>query len=350
LIDRHLRGAIPGRLGAGLLLLLLAGTPCAAHDPGLSALDLRLSGEGLDGWITCALGDLEAAASARGTATLESLAGSAVEARLDGRPVAPRLVEVTTRGPEARILVRFGVLEGSQLSVRSALLADFPWGHRQRATLREEDGPWLADRLLDARTDTFDVTLRGPTAAASPFAAFLLLGVEHILLGFDHLAFLLCLLLAGGSFLTALKVITAFSVAHSITLALAALDLVRVPPSVVEPLIAASIVYVGIENLRRRGLARRWPLAFGFGLIHGLGFASALRETGLGAQGWGMVSPLLAFNLGVEAGQVSIAAVVFPVILVLQRRPTFAARWVPAVSVLVASLGAYWLVERSIGG
>ena len=349
MIDRHLRGAIPGGIGVGLLLLL-AGTPCAAHDPGLSALDLRLSGEGLDGWMTCALADLEAAASARGAATLESLAGSAVEALLDGSPVAPRLVEVTTRGAEALILVRFGTVDGSRLSIRSALLADFPWGHRQRARLRDGDRGWLADRLLDARTDTLEVTLGGPTEAASSFPAFLLLGVEHILLGFDHLAFLLCLLLAGGSFATALRVITAFSVAHSITLALAALDLVRVPPAVVEPLIAASIVYVGVENLLRRRLARRWPLAFGFGLIHGLGFASALRETGLGAEGWGMVSPLLAFNLGVEAGQVAIAAVVFPVILALQRRPAFTARWVPAVSFLVASLGAYWLVERSIGG
>ena len=188
-------------------------------------------------------------------------------------------------------------------------------------------------------------------AAAAP-VSFFSLGVEHILTGYDHLLFLAALLLVCGSFREAATVITCFTVAHSITLALASLDLVRLPSRVVEAVIAASIVYVAVENLFRQGQDRRrlaWRAAvtFAFGLVHGLGFASVLRDLGLGSTPAGIFWPLLKFNLGVEAGQIAVAAVVFPLIL-LGRRPGSVTekRLVPACSVLIALAGAYWLFER----
>jgi hydrogenase/urease accessory protein HupE len=117
---------------------------------------------------------------------------------------------------------------------------------------------------------------------------------------------------------------------------------------VVEPLIAASVVYVGLENIFRQEPSRRWLLGFGFGLVHGLGFASALREMGVGEGGGGLAVALLSFNLGVEIAQVSIALVVLPAIAKLRALPAARARWVPASSALLALAGAWWLIERSL--
>jgi hydrogenase/urease accessory protein HupE len=211
----------------------------------------------------------------------------------------------------------------------------------------------LSERVLSGHDDLLEVPLAadGAVSEHSPrtFKEFLILGVEHIVTGYDHLVFLLGLLIVGGSFRAAVKVITSFTVAHSLTLALATLDLIRIPSKIVEPLIAVSIMYVGIENLFRRDLDKRWLLAFGFGLIHGCGFATVLKDLGVGAQGSGVAMPLFSFNLGVEVGQVVIATIVLPCIWKLKERPSFQPRYVPACSVLIALAGAYWFVERVLG-
>ncbi|HEV8487331.1 MAG TPA: HupE/UreJ family protein, partial [Blastocatellia bacterium] len=181
------------------------------------------------------------------------------------------------------------------------------------------------------------------------FSQFLLLGIEHILTGYDHLVFLLGLLIAGASFKAAAKIITSFTVAHSITLALATLGVVRISPGIVEPLIAVSIIYVGLENIFRREMSRRWLLTFCFGLVHGFGFAAVLSELGIGSGGLaGAAIPLLSFNLGVELGQVVIAGAALPLIWKLRNRPSFVARFVPVCSVLVAVAGGFWLLERTM--
>jgi len=185
------------------------------------------------------------------------------------------------------------------------------------------------------------------------FGRYLWLGVEHILTGADHLLFLLGLLVMCRRVRSVAIIVTCFTLAHSITLALAALGLVTLSPRIVEPLIAASIVLVGIENLWRRSepegrWVSRWVVAFGFGLIHGLGFAGALRQLGLGAPGTSVVGPLLAFNLGVELGQLSVAAVVLAVLWRLPR--TGLLRRLPQlVSLAVAAVGLFWLVQRLAG-
>ena len=160
--------------------------------------------------------------------------------------------------------------------------------------------------------------------------------------------FLLGLLIVGGSFKSAIKIITAFTVAHSITLALATMNLINIPPSIIEPLIAVSIIYVGVENMVRRDMDKRWLLAFGFGLVHGCGFASALRDLGIGSDGTSIVVPLFSFNLGVEICQMTIAALVLPLIWKLRERPQFVHQFVPAGSCLIALAGTWWLLQRTL--
>jgi hydrogenase/urease accessory protein HupE len=190
----------------------------------------------------------------------------------------------------------------------------------------------------------------GVAAAESVFASFVRLGVEHIWTGYDHLLFLLALLAVCASFRASVRVISCFTLGHSLTLALATLDWVNLPARYTEPLIAASIVYVGAENLLRRGTEprRRGVLTFGFGLIHGFGFASVLRELGVGVNGSGLAMPLFSFNLGVELGQIAIAAVVLPLLWQLRKQEWFLRRGVPAISALVALAGFYWLLARTL--
>jgi hydrogenase/urease accessory protein HupE len=189
-----------------------------------------------------------------------------------------------------------------------------------------------------------------PAVVSPPFSTFLRLGVDHILIGYDHLLFLVGLIIACRRFATIAAIITCFTIAHSITLALAAFDVVTLSPKIVEPLVAASIVYVGLENLALRGRepARRWLLTFGFGLIHGFGFAGALKSAGGGLTGAALALPLFAFNLGVEFGQIVVAAVCLPILFFLRRQEKFDAYGSPVVSALVVLAGGYWLLKRTI--
>ena len=185
-----------------------------------------------------------------------------------------------------------------------------------------------------------------PLAPAAPAGGlgFFRLGIEHILTGYDHLLFLAALLLGGGGALALLKVVTAFTLAHSLTLALAALGLVHVSGRLVEPLIAASIVWVALENIRRRDrVSRRWIVAFGFGLVHGLGFAEVLQPLSLPP--WPLARALLGFNLGVETGQALVIAVAVPIAL-WGRRAAWGGRAALTASLAVAAVGTIWLVER----
>lgn len=326
---------VGARLTSPLLLLLLAlPLPVHAHDPGLSAADLRLAGNQLVAQITFARAEISPTAE-----VLEVRAGNAV------LPAADRRVE--TEGRDVRFHLRYELAPGQDLQIRSLAFEALPRGHRQYLTVTGADNHRLLEQILDAQTG--EVTIPGTARYHRlPAGKFLALGVEHILTGYDHLAFLFALLVVGGSLRSATKIITSFSAAHSITLALATLNLVSLPGKVVEPLIAASIMYVGIENLFRRDLDKRWLLTFGFGLVHGLGFASVLRELGVGANATSVAVPLLFFNLGVELGQLTIAALVLPLIWKCARRPAFAVRYAPACSVVVTLAGTYWLVERTL--
>jgi hypothetical protein len=183
-------------------------------------------------------------------------------------------------------------------------------------------------------------------APAGGLASFVWLGIEHILTGWDHLLFLLALLLPGGGALALLKIVTAFTLAHSITLGLAVLDVVALPDRLVEAVIALSIAAVAAENLYLRPAAtRRWIASFGFGLVHGFGFSSALREIGLPTEG--LLLSLLGFNAGVEAGQILALALALPAMVVLQRTG-WKQRMVWGSSVAILAVGLALFVERAL--
>lgn len=179
---------------------------------------------------------------------------------------------------------------------------------------------------------------------------FLDLGVRHIWSGYDHLLFLFGLLVVCRTLRSTVGIITCFTLAHSLTLALATFNLVNLPTRLVEVMIAASIAFVGIENLVRRGAEpkHRWAVTFVFGLIHGFGFASVLRQLGLGSSTQGIALPLFSFNLGVEVGQIALALVVMPVIWKLRKNDAFLRRGIPVLSAVVAGTGLFWLLERTL--
>ncbi len=339
-----------------------------AHDPGLSTATLRLSSDKLEAVLVFSMvdageivdidkdrnGQISKEELAQAAAEMQKMAGQALEVKFDGEPATAAQARCRfDESDNASIYLSFPVKPFKTLLVRSKWLALLPPGHRQLLSLQNPDGQSLAERLLSANSDSVTVQMdAADTKPTSPpkinsFADFFLMGVKHIWTGYDHLLFLFGLLIVTRNFASSVKIITCFTIAHSITLAVATLSLVQISSRVVEPLIAASIVYVGVENLFRGDDPKgRWLLTFAFGLIHGFGFASVLRELGVGANGSGIAVPLVSFNLGVEVGQIVIAALVLPVIWKLRTRPLFITRWVPACSVLVALLGSYWFVQR----
>ncbi len=350
--------------------LFLGALPCLvqAHDPGLSTATIQLGTDklqavlvfsvidvgGLAGLEPSRNGPTSKAGLAGAAATLQQKAREALEVRFDGQPA--KASEARSRFDDngnATVYLSFPARSFSTLTIRSKWLALLPPGHRQFFSLQNPDGDVLAERLLSANSDSATLQRGAATmnlassSKTSSFADFLLLGVKHIWTGYDHLLFLFGLLIVTRNFASSLKIITCFTIAHSITLAVATLSQVQISSRIVEPLIAASIVYVGVENLFRGDDPKgRWLLTFGFGLIHGFGFASVLRELGVGANGSGIAMPLVSFNLGVELGQIVIAAVALPVIWRLRTRPVFVSRWVPACSLGVAMLGGYWFAQR----
>ena len=183
------------------------------------------------------------------------------------------------------------------------------------------------------------------TPVSEQVAQYFRLGVKHIFLGYDHIAFLLALLFV-KRFVDLLKIITAFTVAHTLTLALAVLQIIKLPPQLVEIGIAVTIMYVAAENLWIQSTRYRWMYTFGFGLVHGFGFASVLRELGLPSNG--LARSLVSFNLGVEAGQIAIVGSLWPLLWWVNRQP-WAGRVRVGVSVVICLFGAGWFVER-VGG
>jgi len=343
--------------------------PAFAHDPGLSTATVQLRPEGIDIALVLSVkdagelvkldqhhdGQTTPSKHAAGEAALLAKAGEALEIRIDGQPAV--LTKATCSfDAQNNASLHFKVAGQPQgkFELRSRWLAILPPGHRQFVTIQNAKSEVLAERLLSATSDSVTIEIaaaNSPTvehaAAGTSFLDFLGLGLKHILIGYDHLLFLFSLLIVTRSVLATLKIITCFTVAHSITLALATFDLVQIPSAVVEPLIAASIIFVAIENLVRGDQPKgRMLLVFAFGLIHGLGFASVLRELGVGTAGVGVVVPLLSFNLGVEFGQLLVAALIVPLIRLFSERPVFVKRWVPACSVATALAGGFWLIQR----
>lgn len=237
---------------------------------------------------------------------------------------------------------------GGDIVYRSTVLTDTDPAARQVVLIGEGDNAPQA--LLDAANTAVVLSALAPSLLAT-LERYLVTGIEHIFLGYDHIAFLVAVVLWARRLVPVIKIVTAFTIAHSITLSLATLDVVVIPSTVVEPAIAASIVYVAVENFFTRNIDSRWRVTFAFGLIHGFGFAGALREIGLPTNA---VAPALAaFNIGVEIGQVVIVSIVVPALIALDRlmavdraKPARAATLVYALSALIGVIGSYWFVTR----
>ena len=267
----------------------------------------------------------------------------------DGRACVPGTAALASDGDGVIFRNRFSCPDvGGDIVYRSTVLTDADPAARQVVLIGEGDNAPQA--LLDTANST--VTLSAPAPSLlSTLERYLVTGIEHIFLGYDHIAFLVAVVLWARRLVPVIKVVTAFTVAHSITLSLATLNVIVIPSTIVEAAIAASIVYVAMENFFTRDIDRRWRVTFAFGLVHGFGFASALREMGLPTNA--VVPALAAFNIGVEIGQVAIVSIVVPALMALDQliafggpKPARASSVVYALSALITALGGYWFLSR----
>ena len=347
--------------------LLVCAPLAAAHPVPFSYLDIHLNGGGVSG--TLVVHDFDAAADLADVLPedLENpiVAASSRDALVG--PLAPRLT-LALDGRDVRLV--WGAIETlpERQSLRLAFVVEgdrpariemrahlFPYDPLHQTFVNIYDDDVLAHQaILDADRQTatyYSGTAQGRLAVVR---TFVLSGIQHILIGPDHILFLIGLLLLRGSVARLALIVTAFTAGHSVTLTLAALDLVSPPSRLVEPLIALTLIVVGADNLlvlrssnatRPARDIRAW-FAAGFGLIHGFGFASVLKEFGLpqSALGWS----LFAFNLGVEIGQLAIVGVVASSLAVLARRnPVWAARVALAGSLSVSLAGTFWFIQRT---
>ena len=332
----------------------------------------------------------------------------------DDKILQPREADVITDGIEFQFHFEYALAPAKSLRLESKFLPALNGSRTASLVLTDENGNVLGSAILAPGKEVAEFALPAPSPAlrapspplgerdgvrgpatnptseiisAAPvetksvpsFVEFLKLGIGHILniAAFDHLLFLLALLLGCRQLKTMLLVITGFTVAHSVTLTLAALGVVNLSQRVVEPLIAASVIFVALDNFRRGvrfpnehggwkmddgGIRQhhppssilhprspntlRYALTCGFGLIHGFGFAGALRASGLAGTGTEIVKPLVAFNVGVEIGQLVVAAMVLPLLLALNLWPWFARNGAKLISALVILVAAFWLWQR----
>ena len=203
----------------------------------------------------------------------------------------------------------------------------------------------LQEQILDSRNRTAFFTQTSGRWWQT-MGRFVWLGIQHIATGYDHLAFLLGLLIATATLKSLVRTITSFTLAHSITLALATFNIVVLPSRFTESMIAASILYVAAENLIRNRTLDRWKLTFFFGLIHGFGFSNVLREMQLPRAN--LALSLFSFNLGVEIGQLVFVVLLFPALADLM---SSGRTWIrPAVSAIIGLLAAYWFIQRAFFG
>jgi hypothetical protein len=377
------------RLGslACILACLFLAAPARAHNPDTSYARIAIARDRLDVRLTLDLFTLEKitavdadhdqsvtrAELAQAAPAIERFLRDHVRLELDGKPAllgearppewprdagealaakdwhsAASLIAITftqpLTQPAREVSIAFDVFE--TFGVRHTVLGAFEYGGgSEEVTFTREEPDYLFDTAYADAPTADSSAPRKESPLLANLARFLRLGVEHIFLGYDHICFLIALLVV-SRFRELVKIVTSFTVAHSITLILAALQVARLPSRFTECAIALTIVYVAAENFWRKSMSHRWMLTFGFGLIHGFGFATVLAELGLPTLG--RVRCLLAFNVGVELGQLAIVCVAFPLIVLLERG-AHGRRAATAISAAVGLFGLGWFVERAFG-
>ncbi|VAX24438.1 hypothetical protein MNBD_NITROSPINAE04-1934 [hydrothermal vent metagenome] len=237
------------------------------------------------------------------------------------------------------------------LTISSALFYDFDQKHIQFFRLVGDSNPRDSiDEAILTRSNHLFQTSDVSSSVFSIFSkaySYFHLGVQHILTGYDHILFLLCVILFAPSLVETIKIVTSFTVAHSVTLGLAYMGVISLSTNIVEPLIALTIVYVAFENYFLKSVpGRRWLLVLFFGLIHGLGFVDVLK--GVTVSKNELLLALFSFNVGIEAGQLMIVVFFFTILVYLRRyswTPVFL-RW---SSVTMGLAGMIWFLQRTIG-
>jgi HupE / UreJ protein len=376
-----MKRALSAALLSVVLTALGAVAPASAHKPSDSYLSLHIDGGAITGQWDIALRDLDFVlgldANQDGAITwgevkakhaaIAAYALSRLTLGPAGAPCAATAREqlIDDHSDGAYAVLRFDVACPAAvraLAVEYRLFAEIDAQHRGLLKLTS-DGTTRA-AILGAGTATQTFTLVQPSRVAQ-FVEYAREGVLHIWAGFDHILFLLSLLLPavllrappGGqtwvsvpdfrsAFWNVFTVVTAFTVAHSITLSLAALGMVTLPSRLVESAIAASVLLAALNNVWPVVVGRRWAIAFLFGLIHGFGFASVLADLGLPQDA--LLLSLVAFNVGVELGQLAIVVVFLPVAYALRETRFYRSFVMVGGSVVVALIALAWLVERAL--
>lgn len=347
---------------AGVAALFVS-MAAAAHPAPFSYLDLRLQDRSIEGTLTVHTIDLahelriDQPTSLLDQGVLDGQYGNIqriLAARLRiGNGLPPLRWGAITPLPEdqaVRLAFTVPAPPPPALEVDAHL---FPYDPQHQTFINVYEGGGLVQQWILGDGDTVRTHFAGTAAGAwEVLKTFVPSGIHHILIGPDHILFIVALILLGGTWRRLAVIVTAFTLGHSVTLSLAATGKVMLPAAVIEPLIALSIVVVAVDNLlrgagERPGRDLRAAMAFVFGLIHGFGFAYVLREFGL-PQGQLALS-LFGFNLGVEIGQLLIVLVVAGVLGQVRRHSPATARQIATIgSLAVAAAGAYWFVDRVI--
>lgn len=355
------------------LLLLLPSGLAFAHSPGISVVELEITPRALIAEINIArtsvdrlVKTLEQEVSRpsgqKPSSPLERIAREIVELRVDGRRVQPDDAAVDASAEDGvRFELLFHVERARTLELRSPMIEALGRGHRQLVSVLTEHG-LASSELLSADNAALVIDWPSSSDAGRPFLGFFVEGVWHIWVGFDHILFLMALLLpvvltrADGRWmavaalkpvlLTVAAVVTAFTIAHSLTLTLAALGWVRPPPRWVEPVIAATVIVAALNNVCPLVQGRRWLVAFGLGLVHGFGFAGVLEDIGLPAGA--MVPALAGFNIGVELGQLAIVLLLVPGAYAIRSTWLYQRVLLVGGSAVVAIVALVWLIERTL--
>jgi hypothetical protein len=341
-----------------LCLAPLCAPPAWAHPAPFSYLDIVFTDGGLEGSLVIHVID---AAHDLGIMPFERLMENDV-AEANRQKIADLLTPRLMLRTDRRLTIQWTSLEvlredmalrlkyRVQAEPSGSMIIDtnlFPYDPLHQTFINIYEGGSLRQQLIFNSGTNEYVYYAGTTQGTlAVLGTFIPSGIHHIMIGPDHILFLVGLLLLGGTWMQLLRIVTAFTIGHSITLSLAALNVLSPPATIIEPAIALSIVFVGADNLvRGDGRDLRAWVALTFGLVHGFGFANVLREFGLPreALGWSLFS----FNFGVEIGQVAIVLVVASLLAaVRQRSAQMGARVAVAGSVVVIAAGAYWFVER----
>ncbi len=336
-----------------------------AHDPGLSLVTIEQNSQQLTVHSVYARQELQlstdlTADQATVIQQLEAYIDIAMSISDEGgkKKAQSTRIEIDQASSAVHFWQTFEAVEGTELMLQSHLLDQLPLGHRQFVKVSRQQ-KLITSRILSARDPHFKVNLPNPDLF-SVFNNFILEGVWHIWIGLDHILFVMTLLLPSvlvlkqGHWLVerelykvfkqTVKVISAFTIAHSLTLTLTVYQLITLPSNLVESMIALSVVVASVNNIFAWVDKRLWILAFVFGLLHGMGFATVLSQLGLPQNSQALA--LLGFNVGVELGQLAIIILLLPILYYFRTQKFYQPVVMKLGSGFIAVIGLFWFVQR----